>query len=76
MVQTVNSILSYFGAPFGTQRTESSVRELQNRFYDLEAYIKDAQDRAKIKQEERIKEAEQNPVAPGVNPFLPSTTTP
>ena len=76
MVQTVNSILSLFGLPVGTQRTESSVRELQNRFYDLEAYIKDAQDRAKIKQEERIKEAEQNPVAPGVNPFLPSTTAP
>jgi hypothetical protein len=76
MVQTVNSILSYIGAPLGTQRTESSVNELKSRFYDLEAYIKDAQDRAKIKQEERIEKAKQNPVAPGVNPFLPSTTTP
>jgi hypothetical protein len=76
MVQTVNSILSYIGAPLGTQRTESSVNELKSRFYDLEAYIKDVQDRAKIKQEERIEKSKQNPVAPGVNPFLPSTTTP
>ena len=76
MVQTVNSILSYLGAPIGTQRTESSVNELKSRWYDLEDYIKDAQDRAKIEQEERIKDAEQNPIAPGVNPFLPSTTAP
>ena len=74
--QTFNSILSYLGAPVGKQRTESSVNELKSRWYDLEAYIKDAQDRAKIKQEERIKDAEQNPIAPGVNPFLPSTTAP
>ena len=60
MVQTVNSILSYFGAPFGTQRTESSVNELKSRYYDLEAYIKDAQDKEKIKQEERIKENQTN----------------
>jgi hypothetical protein len=60
MVQTVNSILSYFGAPFGTQRTESSVNELKNRYYDLEAYIRDAQDKAKIKQEERIKDNQTN----------------
>jgi hypothetical protein len=72
--QTFNSILSYLGAPFGKQRTESSVRELKSRFYDLEAYIKDAQDRAKIKQEERIEGSAA--LAPGVNPFLPSTTTP
>lgn len=76
MIQTVNSIFSYFGAPFGTQRTESSVRELQSRWYDLEAYIKDAQARAKIKEEERIKNAQQNPAQPGVNPFLPPTTAP
>jgi len=76
IVQTVNSVLSFIGLPLGTQRTQSSVNELKSRFYDLEAYIKDAQDKAKIEQEERIKDAEQNPVAPGVNPFLPSTTTP
>ena len=76
VVQTVNSVLSFIGLPLGTQRTQSSVNELKSRFYDLEAYIKDAQDKAKIEQEERIKDAEQNPVAPGVNPFLPSTTAP
>jgi hypothetical protein len=76
VVQTVNSVLSFLGLPLGTQRTQSSVNELKSRFYDLEAYIKDAQDKAKIKQEERIEDAKKNPVAPGVNPFLPSTTTP
>ena len=76
MIQTVNSIFSYFGAPVGIQRPESSVNELKSRWYDLEAYIKDAQDRAKIKEEERIKEAQQTPAQPGVNPFLPSTTAP
>jgi hypothetical protein len=53
MVQTVNSILSYLGLPFGTQRTESSVRELKNRYYKLESYIKDAQDKAEIQIEEQ-----------------------
>ena len=76
MVQTVNSILSYFGAPFGKQRTQSSVNELKSRWYDLEAYIKDAQARAKIKEQERIKNAQQTPAQPGVNPFLPPTTAP
>jgi hypothetical protein len=68
MVQTVNSILSYFGAPFGTQRTESSVNELKSRYYDLEAYIKDAQDKAKI----QIEEQQQSGITPGtVNPDDP-----
>lgn len=68
MVQTVNSILSYFGAPVGTQRTESSVNELKSRYYDLEAYIKDAQDRAKI----QIEEQQQSGITPGtVNPDDP-----
>lgn len=60
MIQTVNSIFSYFGLPVGTQRTESSVNELKSRWYDLEAYIKDAQDRVKIKQEEQIQENKTN----------------
>jgi hypothetical protein len=54
-VQTVNSILSFFGLPFGEQRTKSSVNELQSRWFDLEAYIKDAQDKAKIQIEEQQK---------------------
>jgi hypothetical protein len=68
MVQTVNSILSYLGLPFGKQRTESSVRELKSRYYDLEAYIKDAQDKAKI----QIEEQQQSGITPGtVNPDDP-----
>jgi hypothetical protein len=60
VVQTVNSVLSLLGLPLGTQRTKSSVNELQSRWFDLEAYIKDAQDRAKIQIEEQQK-SEQTP---------------
>jgi len=63
MVQTANSILSLLGLPFGQQRTESSVRELQSRWYDLEAYIRDAQDRKKKAEEERIQDYINNPPA-------------
>jgi hypothetical protein len=60
VVQTVNSVLSLLGLPLGTQRTQSSVNELKSRFYDLEAYIKDAKDNAEIKRQENIEQNQKN----------------
>ncbi len=64
LVQEVNSLLSYVGLPFGEQRTEPSVRELQNRLYDLQDYIdaKRAEEKQRIEdiQKEQPQESGKN----------------
>ena len=52
MVQTINSIFSLFGLPIGTQRKESSLRELQNRLYQLGDRIDAIKDREKKAKED------------------------
>lgn len=67
MVQTANSIWSFFGLPIGKQRDEASIRELKNRWYDLEEYIDDIRDQEKNAREEQQKK--QPSGISGVDPF-------
>ncbi len=80
LVQEVNSLLSLLGLPIGTQRTESSVKEIEKRIYILGDRIEAIKNRAKAEREEQIEKDKAKPpvVGPGtggLDDLLSSRTT-
>jgi hypothetical protein len=56
LVQEVNSLISLFGLPVGTLRTDQQVREIESRIYDLGDRIDAIKAREKKAREEKIEQ--------------------